>query len=411
MKYKAIDRCRISGSKNLIPVLDLGIQALTGVFPDSSTTEVTSGPLRLLWCSDSGLLQLEHSYELSEMYGDNYGYRSGLNGSMVEHLRSKVKSLHQYVDLKLGDHILDIGSNDGTLLSNYKMEGFKCFGIDPTASKFSQYYDPSITVVPDFFDKSVWNKVANGKSAKIITSVAMFYDLESPATFVRDIRDILSKDGIWHFEQSYMPAMLRTNSYDTICHEHLEFYSLTVINNLLKKEGLRIIDVSFNSVNGGSFSVTAAHKDSSFSGNDKVIEWMLGQEERMQLHTPSPYRQFEERVFNHREDLRRLVDALLADGKKIAGYGASTKGNVLLQFCGFTDEHICAIAEINDDKFGKVTPGSNIPIMSESDVKAMKPDYMLVLPWHFRDSIIRREKEYLANGGSLIFPFPEIEIV
>jgi hypothetical protein len=411
MNYKAIDRCRISGSKNLIPVLDLGVQALTGVFPDSSSTEVTSGPLRLVWCADSGLLQLEHSYDLSEMYGDNYGYRSGLNASMVEHLRSKVKSLHQYVDLKLGDHVLDIGSNDGTLLSNYIMEGLRCFGIDPTASKFASYYDPSITVVPDFFDKSVWNKVSNGKSAKVITSIAMFYDLESPASFVRDIRDILAKDGIWHFEQSYMPAMLRTNSYDTICHEHLEFYSLTVINNLLKKEGLRIIDVSFNSINGGSFSVTAAHKDSSFTGNDKVIDWMLGQEERMQLHTPSPYRQFEERVFNHREDLRRLVDALLSDGKKIAGYGASTKGNVLLQFCGFTEEHICAIAEINDDKFGKVTPGSNIPIKSETEVREMKPDYMLVLPWHFRDSIIRREKEYLANGGSLIFPFPEIEIV
>jgi 2-polyprenyl-3-methyl-5-hydroxy-6-metoxy-1,4-benzoquinol methylase len=411
MNYKAIDRCRISGSKNLIPVLDLGVQALTGVFPDSSSTEVTSGPLRLVWCADSGLLQLEHSYDLSEMYGDNYGYRSGLNASMVEHLRSKVKSLHQYVDLKLGDHVLDIGSNDGTLLSNYKMEGLRCFGIDPTASKFASYYDPSITVVPDFFDKSVWNKVSNGKSAKIVTSIAMFYDLESPAAFVRDIRDILAKDGIWHFEQSYMPAMLRTNSYDTICHEHLEFYSLTVINNLLKKEGLRIIDVSFNSINGGSFSVTAAHKDSSFTGNDKVIDWMLGQEERMQLHTPSPYRQFEERVFNHREDLRRLVDALLSDGKKIAGYGASTKGNVLLQFCGFTEEHICAIAEINDDKFGKVTPGSNIPIKSETEVREMKPDYMLVLPWHFRDSIIRREKEYLANGGSLIFPFPEIEII
>jgi len=411
VNYKSIDKCRIFGSKNLTPVLDLGCQALTGVFPESAADQITSGPLRLVWCSDSGLLQWEHSYDLSEMYGDNYEYRSGLNASMVEHLRTKVESLFQYVDINLGDYALDIGSNDGTLLSNYKHRGVRCVGIDPTATKFARFYDQSISVVPEFFDKSVWNKVSGGAAAKIITSVAMFYDLESPASFVGDIKNILAKEGIWHFEQSYMPAMLRTNSYDTICHEHLEYYSLSVVNDLLKKEGLRIIDVSFNSVNGGSFSVTAAHSNSKHSGNDRVIEWMLGQEERMRLNTPTPYRQFEERVFNHREDLRRLINALLADGKKIAGYGASTKGNVLLQFCGFTQEHICAIAEINEDKFGRVTPGSNIPIRSESEVKKMNPDYMLVLPWHFRDSIIRREKEYLANGGSLIFPFPEIEIV
>ena len=166
-----------------------------------------------------------------------------------------------------------------------------------------------------------------------------------------------------------------------------------------------------NAVNGGSFAVTVACKTARLQPNDAVIQWMLGQEERMGLHTPKPYRDFEERVFRHRDDLTRLIKNLRADGKKVVGYGASTKGNVLLQFCGFNNSDIECIAEVNEDKFGAFTPGTNIPILSESQVHKMKPDYMLVLPWHFRDSIIRRESEYLASGGKLIFPMPEIEII
>ena len=239
----------------------------------------------------------------------------------------------------------------------------------------------------------------------------MFYDLERPSDFVADIAKVLDKNGIWHFEQSYMPTMLRMTSYDTVCHEHLEYYSLHVVKALVEKHGLKIIDVQMNGVNGGSFAVTVARTESILRPNSAVIDWMLGQEDRMGLHTPKPYRDFEERVFRHRDDLVRLIRSLNADGKKVVGYGASTKVNVLLQFCGFTEKDISCIAEVNPDKFGSYTPGTCIPILSESDVKAMKPDYMLVLPWHFRDSIVRREVEYLASGGKLIFPLPEIEIV
>jgi len=239
----------------------------------------------------------------------------------------------------------------------------------------------------------------------------MFYDLESPSNFVADIAKILDRDGIWHFEQSYMPTMLRTTSYDTICHEHLEYYSLHVVKSLIEKHGLKIIDVQMNSINGGSFAVTVARAESNYNSNNAIIEWMLGQEDRMNLNTPKPYLEFEQRVFRHRDDLVRLVKTLVGDGKSVVGYGASTKGNVLLQFCGFSPSEIPCIAEINPDKFGSFTPGTLIPILSESEVRAMNPDYMLVLPWHFRDSIIRRESEYMANGGKLIFPLPEIEIV
>lgn len=408
--YTEISKCRISNSTNLITVLSLGEQYLTGVFPKSTSEEITKGPLDLVWCPDSGLLQMKQSYSLDEMYGDNYGYRSGLNLSMVRHLEQKIKTLERLVKLTDSDIVIDIGSNDATSLKAYS-GGHRKVGIDPTGKKFREYYTNGIELIPDFFSADVFNAVFENEKAKIITSIAMFYDLESPLSFVRDIESVLADEGVWHFEQSYMPSMLRTNSYDTICHEHLEFYSFKVVNTMLDSCGLRVIDVQMNAINGGSFAVTACKKSASYSSNKAIINWMLKQEDEMGLDTPKPYREFEERVFRHKKNLSDLIEALVADGKKIFGYGASTKGNVLLQFCGFTTQQIPYIAEVNEQKFGSFTPGTHIPIISEKEAKAMKPDYFLVLPWHFKNSILEREKEYLEQGGKFIFPLPEIEIV
>lgn len=409
--YRAIDHCRVGKKNDLVSVLSLGPQSLTGVFPKSADEPVTTGPLELVWSPSSGLLQLKHSYEPSEMYGDNYGYRSGLNQSMVDHLAHKVRFLERLVNPRNGDVVLDIGSNDGTTLKSYSIHGLTRLGIDPTGRKYAKYYPQDVCLVPDFFSASAYGAVCQ-KRARIVTSIAMFYDLEDPIGFARQVAEVLAPDGVWHFEQSYMPSMLRLNSYDTICHEHIEYYSLSVVETILDAADLKLIDVAMNSVNGGSFAVTAAHKhNSSLRSNRPVIEWLLGQEERMGLSTPRPYRDFEERVFRHRQDLSRLIRTLVADGKTVLCYGASTKGNVVLQFCNFTAAEIPAIAEVNEEKFGRVTPGTHIPIISEKEARGMKPDYFLVLPWHFRDGILRREQEYLSEGGKFIFPFPEIEII
>lgn len=408
--YSEISKCRISGSTNLMTVLSLGEQYLTGVFPTSKEEKITKGPLDLVWCPDSGLLQMKQSYSLDEMYGDNYGYRSGLNGSMVRHLTNKIHTLQRMVSISNDDLVIDIGSNDATSLKAY-VGTFKKVGIDPTGNKFREYYTDGIELIPDFFSKEVFRSFFPKDRAKVITSIAMFYDLENPVAFVKDIEDCLSDDGIWHFEQSYMPSMLRTNSYDTICHEHLEFYSFKVVKNLLDSCGMRVVDVQMNSINGGSFAVTACKSASALISNTPIIEWMLKQEDDMGLDTPKPYRDFEERVFKHRKNLLDLIEALTADGKKIIGYGASTKGNVLLQFCGITSKHIPYIAEVNEQKFGSFTPGTNIPIISEKEARKMKPDYFFVLPWHFKNSILDRETEYIEQGGKFIFPLPEIEIV
>jgi hypothetical protein len=407
--YTRLEACRVSGSRNLIPVSHLGEQELTGVFPRPGEP-VTSGPLELVWCPDSGLLQLGHSFDPGEMYGDNYGYRSGLNASMVRHLTQKIGFLEKLADLKPGDTVLDIGSNDATSLKAYSTSSLTRIGIDPTGMKFKEYYPDDIKLVPDFFSAANFRKVSQ-QQAQIVTSIAMFYDLDNPIAFASDIASVLAPEGVWHFEQSYMPAMLRTVSYDTICHEHLEYYSLGVVKLILEAAGLRIIDVQMNSVNGGSFAVTAGLKTSHRPANDAVINWLLGQEDRMGLNTVRPFREFEDRVFRHKADLVRLLQSLAADGKKVLGYGASTKGNVTLQFCGITEKEVPAIAEVNPEKYGRVTPGTRIPIISEADAKAMNPDYYLVLPWHFKEGILQREQEYIARGGKFIFPFPEIEIV
>lgn len=408
--YSELKQCRIGGGKTLITVLDLGEQALTGIFPRDPVAPITRGPLRLVWCPESGLLQLGHSYSLSEMYGDNYGYRSGLNQSMIRHLTQKIRELERLGEVAAGDTVLDIGSNDATTLKAYSVSGLTRVGMDPTGVKFREFYQREIRLIPEFFSAAAY-RAAIPNPAKIVTSIAMFYDLEDPISFAQQVEDILAPNGIWHFEQSYMPSMLRLTSYDTVCHEHLEYYSLGTVMRVLDAVGMRALDVKMNAVNGGSFAVSAVRKGDSRHGAERIVEWLLAQEDRMGLMTPRPYREFEDRVYRHREDLVRLLKALAADGRKVIGYGASTKGNVVLQFCGISTTELPYIAEVNPDKFGAYTPGTNIPIIAEAEARAMKPDYFLVLPWHFKEGIMQKEAEFLASGGRMIFPFPEIEIV
>lgn len=408
--YTEIDFCRVSKTKDLVTFLDLGKQKLTGVFPRPDE-DLEIGPLELVWSPSSYLVQLKHTFEPTEMYGNNYGYRSGLNNSMVQHLVNKVKYLIEISDLKIGDVVVDIGSNDCTTLKAFPND-LKRIGIDPTIKKFSHYYPEDIPYVADFFSEESYRSVEKNKNAKLVMSIACFYDLEDPISFVKDIRSILEDDGLWHFEQAYLPSTLRSLSYDTACHEHIEYYSMLSVKNILEQAGMKIVDVTLNDINGGSFAVTACKDtNTTFKVNHPVINWLIEEEYKMGLHTVKPYFEFAQRTYEHRDSLISLVRSLRADGKTIYGYGASTKGNVLLQWCGFTSDDITAIGEVNSDKFGCVTPGTNIPIVSEEEVKSNNPDYLIVLPWHFKNGIIQREKEYMNSGGKFIFPLPYIQII
>ncbi|MEI6079329.1 MAG: class I SAM-dependent methyltransferase [bacterium] len=416
MLYKEIKSCRICGSNKLIPIVDLGNMALSGYFPKSNGDQVEAGPLELVKCDDSsgsgcGLVQLRHNYNLEKLYGDNYGYRSGLNQSMVKHLHSKVNKILSMIPLSQDDLVIDIGSNDSTLLQAYPKDKLTLVGVDPTGKKFKEYYPEHIHLVADFFPSASFLKQFGHKKIKIVTSISMFYDLEDPMTFVTNIHDNLDDNGVWVFEQSYMPTMLERNSYDTICHEHLEYYALKQIKYMLDKAGLKIIDVEFNDINGGSFSVMAAKKGSKYNECTGLIDKILNKEKEIGLNSTKPFNDFNNRISKCRDDLLAFFKECKKDGKVVFGYGASTKGNVLLQFCKITAKDMPYIAEVNEDKFGCYTPGTNIPIISEAEAKKMSPDYFMVLPWHFKDNIIKREGQFLSSGKHFMFPLPTVQII
>ena len=407
-----ISSCRLCGNKDLVTIIDLGEQYLTGVFPrEKFSTTITSGPLQLVKCNGSetvcGLVQLRHSYQASEMYGSGYGYRSGLNQSMIEHLRSKVQKIEKMVTLSSSDIVIDIGSNDGTTLQQYK-PGPQLIGVDPTAIKFGTLYPSASIKIPEFFSASVVLHATRGERAKVITSFAMMYDLEDPVAFAEDVAHVLAIDGIWIFEQSYMPSMVERLAYDTICHEHIEYYGLRQIKWILDKVGLKIIDIEFNDINGGSFSVVATHQQSNYQSDSDSIQEIIDQEKSRGYTQIDVYKEFAQRVKSSREELIREISYLVSEGKRVIGLGASTKGNVLLQFCDLNINKIESIGDVNPDKHGCFTPGTWIPIISEDEAIAAAPDYFLILPWHFKSFFMKSDR---FIGAKLIFPLPKYEIV
>lgn len=414
-----IERCRICGNAALTPVLSLGEQYLTGRFPRSREEKLLSMPLELVKCDRAtnaeacGLLQLRYTAALNEMYGLDYGYRSGLNASMVAHLKGVVERVEDTVSLAPGDLIIDIGSNDSTTLRQYRTAGLHLVGIDPAGPAFQQYYPDHISLVPEYFSAEAVRAACAGKPARVVTSMAMFYDLPDPVRFVRDIHSILAPGGIWVFEQSYLPTMMAQNSYDTICHEHLEYYTLAQIRWITSRVGLHITRVELTEANGGSFLVFARKPADGESRAElpQAARELLAREEAAGMDTLKPYQDFAERASQHRLAIRRFFAETRAAKKVVAGYGASTKGNVLLQYCGITVDDIPFIADVNPKKFGAFTPGTGIPIISEEEARRRRPDYFLVLPWHFRQAILKREAAYQDGGWKFVFPLPRLEIV
>jgi SAM-dependent methyltransferase len=409
--------CRVCGSKELTKVIDLGEQYLQGSFvkPGKEMPPTRKIPTSLVRCDPSqdekacGLLQMEHTVPPEVLYSA-YWYRSGTNKTMRDHLRSIAEEAVALLD-KSKAHVLDIGCNDGTLLGYYPPQ-FQKYGVDP--SDVAQEIEDEIIVVQDIFPSEELLIKLQDQKIDIITSIAMFYDLEDPIIFTEGIKKILSQDGIWVFEMSYMPTMLKMNSYDTICHEHLEYYSLAVIEKVLKQASMKVFNATKNAVNGGSIRCYATHienlrdKKDEYTHNVKVLR----QEEfDLELDTDKPYKNFQDRINIHREELTTLLKNIKKEKKRIHIYGASTKGNTILQWCGIDSRIIDFAAERNPDKYGAYTLGTDIPIISEEESRAMNPDYYLVLPWHFKEEFIVREQETLNKGIGLIFPLPTIEII
>ncbi len=413
--------CRACGSAELVPVMSLGDQYLASNFaisPDFPPL-MRRLPLELVRCAPDrderacGLVQLRHTVPGDLMYA-SYGYRSGINQTMTRHLTGIAQGLEERLGLEAGDLVVDIGANDGTLLLAYRRSGLDLVGFEPSSIRPLEE-TPQITFIREFFSKAGLNRVRAQKQAKVVTSIAMFYDLEDPNDFVAGVAGILAVDGLWVFEMSYLPLMLKNNSFDTICHEHLEYYALAPIEALLARHELKVVDAELNDANGGSIRVTACRADGPHGTGDSRTSARLYQlkksEFELALDTDAPYRAFAEGSARIAQELPTLLSKLAASGKKVYGYGASTKGNVILQYCGLTPAHLIGIADRNPAKWGGATVGSGIPIVSEDEMRAARPDYLLVLPWHFLTEFRDREAELLRGGTKFIVPIPEVAIV
>ena len=409
--------CRVCGSSALTPVITLGDQNLQGSFvkPGKEMPPTRKIPMSLVRCDPMrdenacGLLQMEHTVPPAILYSA-YWYRSGTNNTMRQHLRGIAHEAAAIVG-KNNARVLDIGCNDGTLFNYYPPE-FEKFGVDP--SDVAQEIAGDIAVFQDIFPSIELLEALGDKKFDIVTSIAMFYDLEDPVSFTKGIKEVLAPEGVWIFEMSYMPKMLEMTSYDTICHEHLEYYSLAVIEYVLAQAGMKVFNVVENSINGGSIRCYATHA-ANFNYRSEEFAQNIGQmrqnEFDLELDTDKPYKNFQDRINFHRDELTKLLKQLKKNGKRIHIYGASTKGNTILQWCGIDNRLIEVAAERNPDKYGAMTLGTEIPIVSEAESRAMNPDYYLVLPWHFKEEFIERERETLERGIGLIFPLPNIEIV
>ena len=395
-------RCRFCESSSLETAIDLGELALSGTFLNQKET-VQKLPLAVSKCNDCGLVQLRDLLPIEELYGMGYGYESHLNSSMKSHLVNSAKELEHFQGLNAGDLVLDIASNDGTLLSGYSEEITKV-GIDPTLEFLTDYYPINCTKNSNFFSAEIFKSITNSV-ASVITSFSVFYDLQQPLVFASDIKKILAKNGIWVLEQSYLPTMLSTLSFDTICHEHLLYLTLTDINNICKNSGLEIFNVKFNQINGGSFRVYVQH----LGGPKKIspfVNWVIESEKIHIALSNSGLQKFNVQIHTFKDQLNYLISEYRNFGFRIWGLGASTKGNILLQVCNLTKNDVEAIGEINPKKFGKVTPGTGIPIINEKDICKKDPWLALVLPWHFKDSFISKQSPSPFKNGSLLFPLP-----
>lgn len=412
-------KCYVCGFTSLSPIFSLGELYFSNFIDGNVSSEHEKFPLELVLCNKKeggcGLLQLKHVVSHELMYR-NYWYRSGVNQTMTKELQGIVKTVESLVPLESGDCVLDIGANDGTLLRSYQHAGLERIGFEPARNLMKYARQGTIKIINEFFNFTDWQQALGDKKAKVITAIAMFYDLEDPNAFVSDITKCLDQDGIFVIQMAYLPSMLSQNAFDNICHEHLQYYSLLSLEYLLSRHNLEVFDVVLNDINGGSFRTYIRHKGG--GKNIRIpedasarIERLRSYEQALGLDDQKIYQEFVSRVMDLKERLTSFIQEETARGKRVYVYGASTKGNTLLQFYNLDNSLIAAAAERNPDKWGRKTIGTEIPIISEEEARSHNPDYFLILPWHFLQEFKEREQEFLNAGGKFIVPLPQFEIL
>jgi hypothetical protein len=406
--YKKIKSCRISNDKKLHKLINFGNVALAGIFPKNKNINIPKAPLSIVFSNKSKLLQLEHDYNSNFLFGSNYGYRSGLNKSMISHLKEKYLYLNKKLNLSNKDYILDIGSNDGTFL-NFFSNQINKVGCDPSAKKFKKYYNKNIKTYYQIFDQNVITKLKF--KFKLVSAIAMFYDLNNPVEFCKNVEKIIDKNGIFHIEIAYLPDIIKEFSFDTFCQEHLTYYSLISFKNLINQTNFKIIDFQRNSINGGSINFDLALNNSNIKPKLNKIKNLYNYELKNNFHKLSKYKIFFKEIDKNINKINKNINLISKKTNKIYGFGASTKGNVTLQLCKLNNKKIRAIYDVNKEKFGSYTPGTNILIKDEKHILKDKPDYLILLIWHFKQTIKQKFVDLKMNKINIISLFPKFRII
>jgi len=403
-----IKKCRSCKSNKVKKLFTLGKLSFTGKFPKKEKDNIPKAELGLVICKECELVQLSRNFNLKYLYGLDYGYRTGINKTMTNHMKLIQKTTTKILKLKKNDAILDIASNDGTLLNFYKKEIFKV-GIDPTIKKIGKYYKKIDISISNFFSKKNVEKRTK-KKFRLIAALSVFYDIENPNLFLSDVGDLLNDDGVLVLEHADLLSIIKHKMFDTICHEHLEYYSHKVIFNLLSLNGFKVFDIKFNDINGGSTQYYICKKQcKKYKINLNKINKVLKNEKKFKLGDEKTYKKFFKDINNLKIKLVKLLKQIKKKNKKIHGYGASTKGNVLLQYFGIDKKYIDIISDRNPKKNGNFAPNTKIKIVNEDISRRLKPDFYLVLPWHFRKEILIREKKQ-RKYSKFIFPLPKLKV-
>jgi len=409
---RKINSCRNCKNKILEDLFSLGFLSFTGKFTKKKNTNIPKDEIKLIKCKKCNLVQLSKNFNPSYLYGKDYGYRSGINKTMTEHLSSISKKMSKLTNLKKNDLVLDIASNDATLLNSYKKKDIITVGVDPILKKYKKFYKNIDFKIPSLFSQKIIYKNKIYEKFKIITACAVFYDMHDPNKFLKEISNLIDpKLGIFYLEFQDLLSVIKYNLFDTICHEHIEYYSLNVVKKMLKQNNLKLINAQKNNINGGSLSLIISHSKGRFNVNNTNINKLVKEENKYNLNNKKTFFKFYKKVNHIKKNLNELISNLLKKGNKIHGYGASTKGNVLLQYFELTKKHIPYIADRNPDKNNLFTPGTKIKIINEKKSRSMAPDYYLVLPWHFKNEILKREKSIRRRGTKFIFPLPKLRVI
>ena len=404
-----IKNCRNCKNTELFDLFSLGKISFTGRFPNTIRQNVPKAYLNLLMCKKCKLVQLDRNFDLNYLYGKNYGYRTGINKTMTDHVKKIVRKCSALVKLKSKQYVLDIGSNDATLLNFYANDIVKV-GVDPLVNKYKKFYKKINYKISNFFKIKDIEKIKIKKKFKIISALSVFYDLRDPNKFIKEIKKILDDKGVFVLEHVDLYYIIKNNIFDTICHEHLVFYSTKIIIEMMKNNDLKVFNHEYNEINGGSSRYYICHSKANFKVS-KNIKKVLLRENLQGIGLKKTYKLFFTKILNEKIKLIKLIKKIKNEEQDIHGYGASTKGNVLLQFYNINNKVVNYIADRNPLKWNSFTPGTRIKIISESQSRKIKPHFYLVLPWHFKNEILIREKNIRKKGTKFIFPLPKVRVV